>query len=66
MNDTPQWTLFLSAWAAGAGGGCVPSIETVEIIRQKMYVAHKLTILTPELRIRIKMIMPVNVSSICY
>ena len=42
MNDTPQRTLFLSAWAAGAGGGCVPSIETVEIIRQKMYVALNL------------------------
>ena len=50
----------------GGGGGCVPSIETVESIRQKMYVAYKLTILTPELRIRIKMIMPVDVSSICY
>ena len=24
------------------GGGCVPSIETVEIIRQKMYVALNL------------------------
>lgn len=42
MNDTPQWTLFLSVWAAGAGGGCVPSIETVEIIRQKIYVALNL------------------------
>lgn len=50
----------------GRRGGCVPLIETVEIIQQKMYVAYKLTILTPELRIRIKMIMPVNVSSICY
>lgn len=47
-------------------GAHVPSIENVDTIPQKMYVAYKLTISTPGLRIRIKMIMPVDVSSICY